>query len=151
MPGRRLLCPEERDTVPGGEGVRLNSCTLGADGGPMRSCLVPIALLVPLIPAARPTLLGAPAFHPAKYREGALPELPPPTVVGGGEVMLELDVTSTGAVRNAKALRTTPPYTAALIAAARSWRFVPAEVENENPNPSPGEPRFKPVDSTVLL
>ena len=117
----------------------------------MRSCLVPIALLVTLIPAARPTLLGAPAFHPAKYREGALPELPPPTVVGGGEVMLELDVTSTGAVRNAKALRTTPPYTAALIAVARSWRFVPAEVENENPNQSPAELRLKPVDYTVLL
>ena len=69
--------------------------------------------------------------------------------------MLELDVTLAGAVRGAKALRTTPPYTAALIAAAKSWRFTPAEVEDEatgvNSNPAPGEPRFKPVDSTVLL
>jgi TonB family protein len=117
----------------------------------MRSYLVPVALLVTLIAAGRPALLGVPAFHPAKYREGALPDLPPPTVVGGGEVMLELDVTSAGAVREAKALRTTPPYTAALIASAKSWRFTPAEVENENPNPAAGERRFKAVDSTVLL
>jgi len=116
----------------------------------MRWYLVPIALLFAFV-ASRPALVGAPSFHPAKYREGALPDLPPPTVVGGGEVMLELDVTRGGAVRQAKALRTTPPYTAPLIAAAKSWRFSPAEVENENPNPSPGEPRFRAVDSTVLL
>jgi TonB family protein len=116
----------------------------------MRSNPGPVALLLLLV-AGGPALVGAPAFHPAKYRGGALPDLPPPTVVSGGEVLLELDVTSRGAVREAKALRTTPPYTAALIAAAKSWRFAPAEIENENPNPGPGEPRFKPVDSTVLL
>jgi TonB family protein len=117
----------------------------------MRSYLVPVALLLPLVTTGVPALLGAPAFHPAKYRDGALPALPPPTVVGGGEVMLELVVASTGAVRDAKVLRTTPPYTAALIAATKSWQFMPAEVENERPNPLPGEPKFKPVDSTVLV
>jgi TonB family protein len=117
----------------------------------MRSYLVPVALLFPLVATAVPALLGAPAFHPAKYLDGTLPELPPPTVVGGGEVMLELDVSSAGSVRDARALRTTPPYTAALVAATKSWRFTPAEVENENPNPSPGEPKLKPVNSTVLV
>jgi hypothetical protein len=82
----------------------------------------PVALLALLLlfAAGGPVLVGAPAFHPAKFREGALLELPPPTVVSGGEVLLELDVTSAGAVRQARTLRTTPPYTAALIAATRS-------------------------------
>jgi periplasmic protein TonB len=107
-----------------------------------------LALL--LIGAAHLSLTAAPAFHPAKYRGGALPPLPPLTVVGGGEVMLELDVTSVGAVRAAKALRATAPYTDSLIAATKTWQFAPAEVEIEPP-PPPGRPRFKAMDSTVLV
>ena len=117
----------------------------------MRAHVITGGLLIALIAVGRPALVAAPGFHPAKYRDGALPALPPPTVVGGGEVMIELDVTSGGAVRGAKALRTTPPYTAALIDATKTWRFTPAEVENENPNPAPGEPKWKTVDSTVLV
>lgn len=117
----------------------------------MRAHVITGGLLIALIAVGRPGLVAAPGFHPAKYRDGALPALPPPTVVGGGEVMIELDVTSAGAVRGAKALRTTPPYTAALIDATKTWRFTPAEVENENPTPAPGEPKWKAVDSTVLV
>ena len=108
-----------------------------------------LALL--LIAAAHLTLAAAPAFHPAKYQGGSLPPLPPPTVVGGGEVMLELDVTSTGVVRGAKLLRTTPPYGDALVAAAKAWRFTPAEMEKVPPPASATESRWMPVDSTVLL
>ncbi len=108
-----------------------------------------LALL--LIAAAHLTLTAAPAFHPAKYQGGSLPPLPPPTVVGGGEVMLELDVTSAGVVRGVKALRTTPPYGDALVAAARAWRFTPAEVEKDPPPTSPTESKWRTVDSTVLL
>ena len=117
----------------------------------MRAHVIAGGLLIALIAVGRPALVAAAGFHPAKYRDGALPALPPPTVVGGGEVMIELDVTSAGEVRGAKALRTTPPYTAALIDATRTWRFTPAEVENENPTPAPGEPKWKAVDSTVLV
>jgi TonB family protein len=64
--------------------------------------------------------------------------------------MLELDVTALGAVRGAKTLRTTPPYTDSLIAATKTWQFAPAEVEIEPP-PPPGQPRFRAIDSTVLV
>lgn len=110
-----------------------------------------VLLLALILGGARLTLLAAPAFRPAKYQGGSLPPLPPPTVVGGGEVMLELDVTSTGVVRGAKLLRTTPPYGDALVAASKAWRFTPAEVEKDPPPASATESRWKPVDSTVLL
>jgi protein TonB len=120
----------------------------------MRGRLVPFAAALGCLIAvagARLTLSAAPAFHPAKYQSGALPPLPPPTVVGGGEVMLELDVTSTGAVRGVKILRTTPPYGDALAAAVKTWRFTPAETER-NPRPvDPAESGWRPVDSTVLI
>ena len=64
--------------------------------------------------------------------------------------MLEVDVTSAGAVRGVRTLRTTRPYTEALIAATKTWRFSPAEIEVEPP-PPPGQPRFKAMDSTVLV
>lgn len=118
----------------------------------MRAHVISGVLLLALSAGGRhAALVAAPAFHPAKLRDGGLPPLPPPTVVGGGEVMIELDVTSAGVVRSARTLRTTPPYTAALIDATKTWRFTPAEVENENPTPAPGEPRWKAVDSTVLV
>jgi TonB family protein len=98
-----------------------------------------------------PTRAQSAAFHPAKYRSGDAPAMPPPTVVGGGEVMVELDVTSAGVVRGARALRSTSPYTDALIAAVKTWRFQAAEVEAADPSAAPGAPRWKPVDATVLV
>jgi len=108
------------------------------------------AIVLLLIAAAHAALTAAPAFHPARYLDGTLPALPPTTVVGGGEVMLEMDVTSAGSVRGVRTLRTTRPYTEALIAATKTWRFAPAEIEVEPP-PPPGQPRFKAVDATVLV
>ena len=108
------------------------------------------AIVLLLIAAAHAALTAAPAFRPARYLDGTLPALPPTTVVGGGEVMLEMDVTSAGSVRGVRTLRTTRPYTEALIAATKTWRFAPAEVEVEPP-PPPGQPRFKAVDATVLV
>jgi protein TonB len=94
-------------------------------------------------------MLAAPAFRPAKYLDGAIPLLPAPTVAGGGEVALELDVTSTGAVRAVRTLRSTPPYTDLLSGAVRMWRFTPAEVDVENA--PAGQPRVRRLDSTVLV
>jgi len=108
------------------------------------------AIVLLLIAAAHAALTAAPAFRPARYLDGTLPALPPTTVVGGGEGMLEMDVTSAGSVRGVRTLRTTRPYTEALIAATKTWRFAPAEVEVEPP-PPPGQPRFKAVDATVLV
>ena len=53
--------------------------------------------------------------------------------VGGGQVFLELAVTKDGIVADVKALRSTPPFTAAFAAAARTWRFRPAEQLTEFP------------------
>jgi TonB family protein len=64
--------------------------------------------------------------------------------------MLELTVTSDGAVRDVKTLRTTPPYTDAMVMAAKTWRFVPAEVESD-PVASTPATTWKSVDSSVLV
>jgi TonB family protein len=95
--------------------------------------------------AVSPALVGAEAYRPAKYRNGPVPPLPPPTVVGGGEVILELDVASTGVVRAAKVLRSTPPYTDAVMGAVKAWRFDPAELEGDR------DEKRATVDSTVLV
>jgi TonB family protein len=111
--------------------------------GPAVVCLIVITAMI----AGWPTLNAAPSFHAARYRDGSLPSLPPPTVVAGGEVMLELTVTSDGAVRDVKTLRTTPPYTDAMIMAAKTWRFMPAEVESDPVASTPA----KSVESSVLV
>jgi TonB family protein len=46
---------------------------------------------------------------------------------GGGEVALELHVGNDGSVTRVEPLTSTPPFTAALTAAVRSWRFDPAQ------------------------
>src|SRR5438876_2039558 len=61
-----------------------------------------------------------------------------------------MTVTNEGALRELKALRTTPPYTDAMIMAAKTWTFVPAEVESE-PVASTPALTWKSVDSSVLV
>ena len=65
-------------------------------------------------------------FVPAQYRGGSLPPIPF-QAVGGGEVVLELSVSSSGAVSSVRILRATPPFTDVLDQAARRWQFAPAE------------------------
>src|SRR5207253_7890731 len=52
-----------------------------------------------------------PSYTPPHLVRGDLPSLPPPTVVGGGEVLIEATVDQTGALTRPVVLRTTPPYT----------------------------------------
>jgi len=47
--------------------------------------------------------------------------------IGGGEVALELHVGNDGAVTKVEPLTSTPPFTDAVTAAVRSWRFDPAQ------------------------
>jgi TonB family protein len=65
-------------------------------------------------------------FVPASYVSGALPAAPA-LAVSGGEVFLELLVSREGGVDSIRTLRTTPPFTEAVIAAVRGWQFRPAE------------------------
>jgi TonB family protein len=95
------------------------------------------------------TVIAQGTFHPARYLGGSLP-LVPVQAIGGGEVLLELAVTRAGIVADVKTLRTTPPFTAQFAAAARSWRFRPAERLTQSVDRS-RPPAWLPVDATVLL
>ena len=61
----------------------------------------------------------------ARLQNGGLP-IVPVQAVSAGEVLLSLNVSDAGAVGAIDVLRTTPPFTAALVAAVRDWRFTPA-------------------------
>ena len=77
--------------------------------------------------------------EPARFIDGSIPRMPP-LAAAGGDVALSIAVSSTGAVSAIDILRTTPPFTDALVQAVRSWRFTPAL-----------DSRRKPVDSHVLV
>jgi len=73
-----------------------------------------------------------------RWLSGDVPATPA-LAVSGGEVRLELLVTPDGRVASVDALRTTPPFTDAMIAAVRGWRFEPATMAS------------KPVEGRVLV
>jgi outer membrane biosynthesis protein TonB len=60
-----------------------------------------------------------------RLREAGLPARIP-EALGGGEVVLELAVDSSGAVTRVEHLRVTPPYADVLAGSAAAWRFEPA-------------------------
>jgi hypothetical protein len=95
------------------------------------------------------TLLSAAdgSFQPARYLDGGLPNLSP-SILAGGEVILELAVARDGSVRDVKTLRATPPYTEALSFAVRSWRFQAAEQLDRGAAVAAAR---RPVDATVLV
>jgi TonB family protein len=74
----------------------------------------------------------------ARYRSGPLPSIPF-QAVGGGEVLMELSVSSSGMVTAARTLQTTPLFTDAMNEIVLGWQFVPAEADG------------KPVASKVLV
>jgi TonB family protein len=88
-------------------------------------------------------------FRPAEYAGGPLPVVPV-RAVGGGEVMLELAVTRDGSVTGVKPLRSTPPFTETFTAAAKTWRFRPAQLLGEVADRS-RPPTWESVDATVLV
>jgi TonB family protein len=87
---------------------------------------------------------AAPAFaqadiEPARFINGALPRMPP-LAAAGGDVMLSVTVSSAGAVSAVDVLRSTPPFTDAVVSAVRTWRFSPAL-----------DSARKPMDTHVLV
>ena len=60
-----------------------------------------------------------------RLREGGVPARIP-EAFGGGEVVIELAVDSSGAVTRVEHLRVTPPYADVLAHSAAAWRFEPA-------------------------
>lgn len=66
-----------------------------------------------------------PAYSAARLRSGKVPTIPV-TAVGGGEVLVDLDVSANGTVTRATPLRSTPPFTDFVLNAVRDWQFFPA-------------------------
>jgi TonB family protein len=75
----------------------------------------------------------------ARLRGGDLPVVPV-QAVSGGEVLLSLNVSDGGAVGPIDVLRSTQPFTDAVVAVVRGWRFAPAQ-----------DALRKPVASRVLV
>jgi TonB family protein len=104
-----------------------------------------------LLYAAAIVVIGQGGFIPAQYRDGDLPQISI-RALGGGEVFLELSVSSSGVVRSVRTLRATPPFTEAVSTVVRRWLFHPAEEELEPDAGQPVNPKpRKPVESKVLV
>jgi TonB family protein len=81
----------------------------------------------------------ATSFEPAHLNAGAPVPGAPGNVVGGGEVWLELGISTGGGVNDVVTLRETPPFTDALRASVERWSFEAARQEGT------------PVNSHVLV
>ena len=67
-------------------------------------------------------------FTPPRLVKAELSVLPAPTIVGGGEVLIEAIVDRTGALTRPIILRGTPPYTQMVLDAVSRWQFEPARI-----------------------
>jgi hypothetical protein len=84
--------------------------------------------------------LQNPRFVPPRLTIAELPPLPAPTVVGGGEVLIEALVDRRGAVLRPVIVRGTPPYTQFVLDVVARWRFEPAH-----------DIDYKGLDTTVAM
>jgi TonB family protein len=92
-----------------------------------------------------------PFYTPARLRSGKAPPIAV-SAIGGGEVLVELDVSSEGLVTRATPLRTTPPFTDLVLAAVRDWQFFPArEVVKADAAPAGAPISRVAVPSNVLV
>ena len=91
------------------------------------------------------------AYTPARLRDGRVPPVSV-TAVGGGEVRLELDVSTEGLVTRVTPLRTTPPFTDSMTTAVSEWKFFPARaVVNGDAARSGSQIARAAVPATVLV
>jgi TonB family protein len=92
------------------------------------------------------------ADTPALFESGSVPTLSVMSVeVGGGEVLLEVTVDRTGAVRGIKPLRETASFTERMTQVVRRWRFKPSEIDIPAERRKPGGPATELVDTKVLV
>lgn len=89
-----------------------------------------VTCLLGAVPAAQQP------YAPARYVTGARPALPA-LAVGGGQAFLELVISPSGGVTTATPLRSTPPFTQAVAAAAGGWLFSPAQEDTLDPDGKP--------------
>jgi len=92
-----------------------------------------------------------PAYSPARLRSGRVPPIPV-TAVGGGEVLVDLDVSATGTVTRATPLRSTPPFTDFVLNAVREWQLFPARDVPDADRAQAGEATSRvAIESHVLV
>lgn len=84
-----------------------------------------VGILAMVVLHGSPAVGAQAGFVSARYVSGDLP-MAPALAVSGGEVFLEVLVAVDGRVDSIRTLRTTPPFTDAVIEAVRGWRFKPA-------------------------
>ena len=89
--------------------------------------------------AATTAVLAQADIEPARFIDGSIPRMAP-LAVGGGDVMLSIAVSSAGVVGAIDVLRSTPPFTDAVVEAVRTWRFSPAL-----------DSKRKPMDTRLLV
>lgn len=87
---------------------------------------VRVAFATLAVGAATAAYAQPPKFTPPRLLKAELSALPPPTVVGGGEVLIEAIVDRSGRLTRPIVLRGTPPYTQIVFDAIPTWRFEPA-------------------------
>src|SRR5215472_16380617 len=78
------------------------------------------------------SLLAQADIQPARLRAGAIPVVPV-TMRAGADVIVSVAVSSDGAVTDVDVLRSTPPFTDAVVRAVRMWRFTPAVDQDQKP------------------
>jgi outer membrane biosynthesis protein TonB len=83
------------------------------------------------------------SYAPPRLVRGDLPSLPAPTVVGGGEVMIEATIAQNGALARPVVLRSTPPFTNMVLDAVSTWSFMPARATTDGKETA--------VDGAVLI
>jgi TonB family protein len=104
-----------------------------------RQSLVFAAVVIAVAVAAGRVVSGQADPTAARLQGGGLPVVPV-QAVSGGEVLLSVIVSDRGAVAGIDVMRSTRPFTEAVVGVVRGWRFVPAL-----------DTQRKPVTSRVLV
>ena len=104
-----------------------------------RVALRSVVMTCAIVLAGASHALAQADIEPARFVDGAIPRMPP-NAVSGGDVLLSVAVSSTGAVGAIDVLRSTPPFTDSVVAAVKTWKFSPALDSTR-----------KPMDTRVLV
>ena len=78
------------------------------------------------------SLLAQADIQPARLRAGAIPAVPV-TMTAGADVVVSVAVSDDGSVTDVDVLRSTPPFTDAVVGAVRAWHFTPAVDQDLKP------------------
>src|SRR6516225_808705 len=78
------------------------------------------------------SLLAQADIEPARFRSGAAPVVPV-MMTAGGDVIVSLAVSDGGAVTDVDVLRSTPPFTDAVVRAVQTWHFTPGTDQDGKP------------------